>query len=152
MERSTIEKTVKQTRFALNPYFAEGGIHPEFMPVQYAPCESPEEAVDLFKENILSIHESDDGDFMRAANSQIVRLGERIGSMSRSIARRLGVMQTYTQFSPDRKIENTKERLVHDANVLKNWIAKFHAGLTRDAKIFCFPNQERDRFSERRVS
>jgi hypothetical protein len=71
-----------------------------------------------FKKHVQSMLEPDYGDFMRAANHDLLKLIEAFKTEDETVQDKLNEMQMYTQFQPSWKVESTRERLLLDSEVL----------------------------------
>ena len=72
-----------------------------------------------FLEQIKALDETDYGDFMRKANSYLLNLKEEEVTLAHlALQYKISEIQNYLQFSPDRNIESTRERLLLDADKL----------------------------------
>jgi hypothetical protein len=76
-----------------------------------------------FISEILSIEESDYGDFMRLANLYLNQLRKDLSIYyDKNINKKIDEMQIYLQFTPKWEVESTRKRVLADANYLKELI------------------------------
>ena len=81
-------------------------------------------AVKIFAELIANLNESDYGDFMRKANLYICDLKDRVSSSGQFATGKIDAMVDYTQFCSSWEIEGTRKRLLIDAKILIELLAK----------------------------
>jgi len=93
--------------------------------------------VDEFLREVISIDDSDYGDFMRKANLHFNVLQQALWPLANdSIKMKLSEMHDYIQYEPNWDIPSTEEKIQADGSVLKNLIAKIQNSEKRSENSF----------------
>jgi hypothetical protein len=127
METSKTKEAVDHTEYRKNIPNEDPNLHPDQTVSHFAPVADPFEAVEIFKETLMSSDESDEGDWKREINTGLIKLKEDLIGEDYWVLRTIENMQHLLLWAYRDDLENLKRELLRRAEGILE-------GLTKDAQ------------------